>query len=112
MNHQPQTHQIIIHPLDRHGRYRSTDRATGQVWVESTRVPFSDTARVLVACGAHPADRIEMFREGRETPDLFGSVGAVARFTVSETETRGPRLVRYRPPDPEAFEKLKRHAAE
>lgn len=89
-------HRIVIHPLDRYGSYRVTDRETGREWIAKTRCPACATARVLRGLGAAPYDHLEMFREGRDRPDLTGSIGWFAARTVSEGDRHGPTFVAYR----------------
>lgn len=89
------THRIVIHPIDRTGSYRVTDRDTGQEWLAKTKTPACAAARVLADCGASANDRLEMFREGRDTPDLTGSIGFFAGRSVSEGERHGPKFVSF-----------------
>ena len=89
-------HRIVIHPLDRYGSYRVTDRETAQEWIAKTRFPACAAARVLRDCGANPSDRLEMFREGRDRPDLAGSLGWFADRTVSEGDRHGPTFRPFR----------------
>lgn len=92
-------HRIVVQPLDRYGRYRVTDRDTGREWIAATRIPTCAAARVLQNLGAAPNDRLEMYREGRERPDLFGPIGWFAARTVVENERTGPVFAKYRPFD-------------
>lgn len=89
-------HQIVVHPLDRYGTYRVTDRETGQDWVARTRTPACAAARVLKDLGAAPSDRLEMFRDGRDRPDLAGPIGWFAEHAVIETARQGPTYAKYR----------------
>lgn len=90
------THQIVIHPTNLTGSYRVTDRATGQEWTPKTKVPACDTARILLGLGASPNDRLEMFRDGRDRPDLTGSIGWFASHTVRDDDRRGLMMEKFR----------------
>lgn len=92
-------HRAVIHPIDRIGSYRVTDRETGQERVARARVPACSVARVLLDLGASPTDRLEVFRKGGDLPCLTGSVGWYADMMVKETSLHGPILVKYRPFD-------------
>lgn len=92
-------HRIVIHPIDRIGSYRVTDRETGQEWVARARVPACSVARVLLDLGASPSDRLEVFREGRDQPCSTGSLGWYADRTVRETPRQGPTFAKYQPFD-------------
>lgn len=95
----PRTHAVVIHPIDRIGSYRVTDRETGQEWVGRARVPACSVARVLLNLGASPSDRLEVFREGRDQPCSTGSLGWYADRTVRETPRQGPNFAKYQPFD-------------
>lgn len=73
-----------------------TDRGTGQEWIASTYTPFYSAARVLVSVGAHDEDRLEMYRLGKEAPDMVGSVGHAKGLTVLEGDRQSPRLGTFR----------------
>jgi hypothetical protein len=59
-----------------------------------SRQPLLDACRQVKRMGADPADRIGLFRSGRERPDLVGSVGWGAEHTVDEVHTH---FVKWRP---------------
>lgn len=99
----PTVHRIVIHPIDRLGNYRTTDRETGQQWVAKTRSTACTTARVLMNCGAAPEDRLEVYREGRERPHMIGTIGWFADHMTSEAATHGPHFVKFRPFDRAKF---------
>ncbi len=99
----PTVHRIVIHPLDRFGNYRTTDRETGKELVAKTRSTACTTARVLQSLGAAPEDRLEVYREGRERPHMTGTIGWFADRMTSETATHGPHFVKFRPFDRTKF---------
>jgi hypothetical protein len=91
------THQIEITPTPKTpGRYRVTDRETGQEWIASTATPFFSAARVLASLEANDKDRLEMYRPGKEAPDMVGTVGSAKGLTVLEGDRQGPRLGKFR----------------
>jgi hypothetical protein len=90
------THRVVAIPLDRLGTSRVIDRETGQEWLARTRTPLFSTARLLLDLGANAADRLEVCREGRDRPDMLGRIGALAKLTVVETESKGPTLAPFR----------------
>ena len=92
------THRIEIHSDRlRPGRTRVVDRETGQEWIAATREPFFATARLLASLGASDDDRLEMYRPGKASPDMLGTVGHAKGLTVVEGERQGPRVGKWRP---------------
>ena len=89
-------HRVVAIPLDRLGTSRVIDRETGQEWLTRTRTPLFSTARLLLDLGANAADRLEVYREGRDRPDMLGRIVALAKLTVVETESKGPTLAPFR----------------
>ncbi len=91
------THQIEITPTPKTpGRYRVTDRETGQEWIASTATPFFSAARTLASIGARDEDRLEMYRPGKEAPDMVGTIGRAKGLTVMEGDRQGPRVGKFK----------------
>ena len=59
--------------------------------------PLLDGARLLAAEGIDPAIPIRMRHEGTAYDALRSTVGVAANLTVRETDTDGPRYVRWKP---------------
>ena len=90
-------HRIEIHSNRlRPGRTRVTDRETGQEWIAATREPFFATARLLASLGASDGDRLEMYRPGKASPDMLGTIGRAKGLTVVENERLGPKISRFK----------------
>jgi len=68
---------------------------TKRLLVRSSRTPFFDSARVLLAEGVNPDTHLAMLMNG--TPSLSSTVGHAAALTVSEGATYGPRIAKFRP---------------
>jgi hypothetical protein len=81
---------ITIHPVDMAGKYAA--RLDGRLLCESN-TPFFSAARVLIARGKDPTERLAMFRDGKSEPDLTGQLGAAAELAV-----QGERFVKFKPP--------------
>ena len=93
----PTTHTIEIQSDRlRPGRTRVIDRETRQEWIAATREPFFAAARLLSSLGATDSDRLEMYRPGKDTPDMVGTIGGAKALTVVEGERQGPRLGKFR----------------
>lgn len=60
-----------------------------------SHTPAFSMARRLIAQG-YPADAEAVVVAATGTPGLIGTLGGFAALTVVETDTRGPRLARYR----------------
>lgn len=88
---------ITISPAGR-GRYHAR---LGHRLLCTSRNPFTDAARILAREGVSPATPLQMSREGHDTVDLSGTVGAAARLSVLENERRGPVFVAHRAFTPE-----------
>lgn len=88
---------ITISPAGR-GRYHAR---LGHRLLCTSRTPFTDAARILAKEGVSPSEPLQMCREGHDTVDLSGTVGAAARLTVLENERRGPVFIAHRPFTPE-----------
>jgi hypothetical protein len=70
---------------------RFTASVDGRVVVESSRQPFLDAARALIAEGQHPDTVIVMRHDGTVTDALRARLDAAARLTVDESTTRFAR---------------------
>ena len=60
-----------------------------------SRQPLLEAARVLINEGIDPATPIATRHAGADFDLMTSTVGAAARWTVRETETEGPRFVRW-----------------
>jgi hypothetical protein len=77
-----------------HGKFEA--RLNGRLLCISHQ-PLLDAARILAGEGADPATRITMRHEAAAYDALRSTVGVAAGLTVRETETDGPRFVRWKP---------------
>jgi hypothetical protein len=59
--------------------------------------PLLDACRQLKSLYGVTAQAAGLFREGRDTPDLWCSVSVGAETTVSEPDNGATRFVKYRP---------------
>lgn len=101
------THSIDINPVSLTSagyRYEVRDRETGQVWIEKSKSPICDAARLLHSLGAADEDMIETYRTGSPARHVFGSVGYFRKRTAREDEKKGPAFVAYRPRPSIAYE--------
>jgi hypothetical protein len=57
--------------------------------------PIFNLCRLLVAAGADPSEPLECYRDGKLALRVK-SIGAGAGFTIRETDTEGPRVVRWK----------------
>jgi hypothetical protein len=87
---------VILITAAKPGRFDAKLVGGGDVFlVESTRTPFLDSARALLAGGlAAPSDVLIMRHDGSEHDALRAAVGVAAKLTVNED---GPRFVRHAP---------------
>ncbi len=83
---------LIVEPV---GRDRFSARLDGRLLVTS-RVPFCDAARALMAEGADPDAVITMRHAGSEVDALRARLSIAAGLTVRE-DRGGPEFVRHRP---------------
>lgn len=83
---------ITISPAGR-GRFRAS---LGSRHLCTSPTPFLSAARVLLREGVDPATPLQQTREGSDTVDLCGTVGAAAGLTVVENEDIGPVFRLYR----------------
>jgi hypothetical protein len=87
----PQTIIIVVEPI-RSGRFMA--RVDDRTVVTSSRQPFLDTARVLIARGHDPNTVVVMRAStsaqhaGSGVYALRGKLGTAARLTVDESKTR------------------------
>jgi hypothetical protein len=82
----PETIKIILVPVNRRGR-SSASLPEGLVLVDSSRQPFLDAARVLIAAGYDPDSWLEGWRPGATAFALRARLGIAAGLTVDETKT-------------------------
>ncbi len=78
--------KIILEPVNRRGRSRAS-LPDGTVLVASSRQPFLDAARVLIAAGYDPDSWLEGWRPGATAFALRARLGIAAGLTVDETKT-------------------------
>jgi hypothetical protein len=90
----PQPLVIVVDPVGHRGRFQA--RFNGRVVVASSRTPFCDAARALLAEGVHPATQIVMRHVGSATDALTATVGVAAKLTVEDGD-RSPRFRKWRP---------------
>jgi hypothetical protein len=72
---------------------RSRGRVDSRLLVASSRTPFCDAARALLAEGVDPSTRIMMRRAGSATDPLTATVGGAAKLIVED----GDGVPRFRP---------------
>lgn len=92
-------HTIEINPISLSTSgysYQVRDRETGQTWIERTKNPICDAARLLHSLGAADDDIIETYRSGSPSRHVFGSIGFFRKRTVREDATKGPIFVPYK----------------
>jgi hypothetical protein len=75
-----------VESVDRRGR-SSASLPDGTVLVGSSRQPFLDAARVLIASGYDPDSWLESWRPGATAFALRGRLRIAAALTVDETRT-------------------------
>ena len=80
------TIKIILVPVNRRGR-SCASLPDGTVLVGSSRQPFLDAARVLIAAGYDPVSSLEGWRPGATAFALRARLGIAAGLTVDETKT-------------------------
>jgi hypothetical protein len=97
-------HSLVVSPTPaRPGRFDVRLADSSQFFVESSRVPFCDAARALLAGGlAAPGDLLAMRHAGSTHDALKAAVGVAARLTVDETST--PRFAGWKPMPPRTSE--------
>lgn len=78
--------RILVESVDRRGR-SSASLPDGTILVGSSRQPFLDAARVLIASGYDPDSWLESWRPGATTFALRGRLRIAAALTVDETKT-------------------------
>ena len=81
-----ETTKIILERVNRRGR-SSASLPDGTVLVGSSRQPFLDAARVLIAAGYDPDSWLEGWRPGATAFALRARLGIAAGLTVDETRT-------------------------
>src|SRR5712672_2027465 len=82
----PATIKIVLEAVNRRGR-SSASLPDGTVLVGSSRQPFLDAARVLIAAGYDPDSWLEGWRPGATAFALRARLGIAAGLTVDETRT-------------------------
>jgi hypothetical protein len=85
---------IVVEPIGHRGRFRA--RRDGRVLVASSRTPFCDAARALLADGVASATRIVMRHADSATDALSATVAVAAKLTVEESDD-SPRFRKWRP---------------
>jgi hypothetical protein len=89
---------IVVAPCEGgQGGGFSAHVSNGQLLVRSSRQPFLDAARELIAQGHDPNLTLIMRHRGSDVPALQASIGAASRLTVDEDRTRAPRFKRWKP---------------
>ncbi|MGY3131994.1 hypothetical protein ACVWZM_002676 [Bradyrhizobium sp. USDA 4501] len=101
---------IVEEKKPRHGRFVAT-LVDGSVILPSSRQPPLDAARVLLARGCDPEQRLVMRHRGSSINAMSGKIGELAKWTVRETNTEGPHFVPHQPFDANARLRLQGSAA-
>jgi hypothetical protein len=81
------TIKIILQPVNRRGQW-SASLPDGTVLVASSRQPFLEAARALIAAGYDAEASLEGWRPGATAFALRARLGVAARLTVDESKTR------------------------
>jgi len=95
---------VIITAISRTGLADARVPALGRgMCLRSSRTPFLDAARALVAAGFPGNSVLVMRRQGQDAVTLRGRIGPASRLTIKETPF-GPKLAPYNafPTRPEA----------
>jgi hypothetical protein len=102
------TINILLEPINQRGRSRASlpDKT---VLVASSRQPFLDAARVLIAAGYDPGCWLEGWRVGATAFALRARLGIAAGLTVDETRTV---FAPWKPFSPSAVSSSIRHSDE
>jgi len=87
---------VVVAPVDRCDRF-SAHLEDGRLLVKTSRQPFLDAARVLLAEGADPHTTILMRHRGSDVNALRAQLGVAAGLTVREEDGRPPRFARWKP---------------
>lgn len=66
---------------------------------KSSRQPFLDGARALLAKGADPDALLVMCHAKTGTDSLCGKIGAAAKLTIEDSQMKSPRFRRWQPDD-------------
>ena len=96
---------ITVKPVDRYGTFAAY---LGDRLLTTSKQPFLDAARVLLAEGVDPTTWLSMRHFGSETISLKGTVRAAAKLTVRESSKVGPVLVKWEPFSRDSVEPLVR----
>jgi hypothetical protein len=90
---------IVVAPCEggQRGGFSAHLEANGQLLVRSSRQPFLDAARELIAQGHDPSLTLIMRHRGSDVPALRASIGTASRLTVDEDRARAPRIKRWKP---------------
>jgi hypothetical protein len=104
----PATIKIILEAVNRRGRSRAS-LPDETVLVASSRQPFLDAARVLIAAGYDPGCWLEGWRAGATAFALRARLGIAAGLTVDETRTV---FAPWKPFSPSAVSPSIRHSEE
>ena len=80
-----ETIKIILRPVNRRGRSRAS-LPGGTVLVASSRHPYLDAARILIAAGYDPDSWLEGWRPGTKAFASRARLGIAARLTIDETK--------------------------
>jgi hypothetical protein len=98
---------VYVEEIKRSGRYKAV-LADGAVLLKSSRQPFLDGARALLAQGIDPETVLVMARKSTGAESLRARVGDAAKLTVREDDRIGPLFVRHEPMAEEAKAALRR----
>jgi hypothetical protein len=90
---QAKQHLLIVEPVGRRGKFAA--RLDGRLLVRSSRTPFLDAARALIAEGVDPSTVLVTRHAGSEVDALRARLGVAAGLTVRE-DRGAPEFVRHR----------------
>lgn len=90
------TIKIIFQAVDNVDRFRAS-LPDGTILVRSSRQPFLDAARVLIAAGHHADSHLEGWWPKAKTFALRARLGVAAQLSVLEKDKEKPRFVRWLP---------------
>jgi hypothetical protein len=85
---------IVVEPVGHRGRFRAG--LDGRVLVASSRTPFCDAARVLLADGVAPPTRIVLRHANSATDALTATMAVAAKLTVEDGDD-SPGFRKWRP---------------
>ena len=88
------SHTLTIHSVDGGVRWVTFlgDERLGEL-----HDPLTDAARILLARGYHPDDKLHLKHKGNTYDSLTASIGWAAEHTVVDKPSRPPHFGRFKP---------------